>query len=57
MTTDDTGRYLRGFKRRKRYGRSIADLQEDGRRLASERDDLIAEGVNPADLLIPEYPE
>jgi hypothetical protein len=31
-------------------------LTERGRRLASERDDLIAQGVNPADLVIPLAP-
>jgi hypothetical protein len=30
-----------------------AELREEGRRLASRRDDLIAHGVDPADLLIP----
>jgi hypothetical protein len=30
-----------------------AELREDGRRLASRRDDLIAHGVDPVDLLIP----
>jgi len=28
-----------------------------GQRLASERDDLIAQGVDPADLAVPIYPE
>lgn len=32
------------------------DLMENGRRLASERDDLIASGVDPADLLVPKAP-
>lgn len=32
------------------------DLTENGRRLASERDDLIASGANPADLLVPKAP-
>jgi hypothetical protein len=32
-----------------------ADLEE-GRRLASQRDDLIAQGVNPADLAVPIAP-
>lgn len=31
-------------------------LVEQGRRLASERDDLITSGVDPADLLIPRAP-
>jgi len=29
------------------------DLAEAGRLLASQRDDLIAQGVNPADLAVP----
>lgn len=33
------------------------DAMEQGRRLASEREDLIAQGVDPADLLIPLAPE
>ncbi|GAA4075602.1 hypothetical protein ACFFOS_27520 [Nocardioides kongjuensis] len=33
-----------------------ADLVEEGRRFASEREDLIAQGVDPADLLVPEVP-
>jgi hypothetical protein len=32
------------------------DLAEQGRRLASEREDLVAQGVNPADLAVPLYP-
>lgn len=37
-----------------RYVRAVA---EEGRRLASEREDLIAAGVNPAVLAVPLYPE
>lgn len=33
------------------------ELMEEGRRLASERDDLIADGIDPAELLIPLAPE
>lgn len=33
------------------------DLAEAGRRLANRRDDLIAAGVNPADLAIPIHPD
>lgn len=33
------------------------ELGEQGRRLASERDDLIAQGANPADLAIPIHPD
>jgi len=33
------------------------DLAEQGRRLASKRDDLIAAGVDPSDLLIPLHPQ
>lgn len=32
------------------------ELMENGRRLASERDDLIAAGVDPADLIVPIAP-
>lgn len=32
-------------------------LLEEGRRLATRRDDLIAAGVDPADLLIPLAPD
>lgn len=32
---------------------SPADLTEQGRRLASQRDDLIAQGVDPSDLAVP----
>lgn len=32
------------------------DLMERGRRLASERDDLIADGADPIDLIVPRYP-
>lgn len=38
-------------KRREQY-----ELLEQGRRLASERDDLIAQGVNPSELLVPLAP-
>lgn len=31
-------------------------LTEEGRRLASQRDDLIAQGVDPADLAVPLAP-
>lgn len=31
-------------------------LTEQGRRLASERDDLIAQGVDPAELIVPLAP-
>jgi len=37
-----------------RYTRAVA---EEGRRLASEREDLIAAGANPASLLVPLHPE
>lgn len=37
--------------------RERTQLAEEGRRLASERDDLITRGVDPADLLIPLYPQ
>lgn len=33
-----------------------ADLLEEGRQLASQRDDLIAQGVDPADLAVPLAP-
>ena len=33
------------------------DLAERGRRLASEREDLIAQGIDPRDLDIPLHPE
>lgn len=33
-----------------------ADLMESGRRLASKRDDLIAAGIDPADLVVPLAP-
>lgn len=36
--------------------RELQRRAEHGRRLASEREDLIAEGVDPADLPIPLYP-
>ena len=32
------------------------DLAEQGRKLASARDDLIAQGFDPADLIMPLYP-
>jgi len=34
-----------------------ADLMEQGRRLASERDDLIAQGADPAELEVPLAPD
>lgn len=34
----------------------VTSLAEEGRRLASEREDLIALGVDPADLVIPTHP-
>jgi hypothetical protein len=37
--------------------RKYVRLRERGRRLASEREDLVAAGVNPAELLIPAYPD
>jgi len=37
-------------------GNQSGDLAEQGRRLASEREDLIAQGVNPADLMVPLHP-
>lgn len=37
-----------------RYVRAVA---EEGRRLASEREDLIAAGVDPTTLLVPLHPE
>lgn len=36
--------------------RKYVRLRERGRRLASRRDDLIAAGVDPAELLVPDYP-
>lgn len=38
---------------RVKYGKDL----EQGRRLASEREDLIADGIDPAELLIPVAPE
>ena len=35
----------------------MRDLTEQGRRLASNRDDLIARGVDPAHLLVPLHPD
>lgn len=35
---------------------ALGRLLEDGRRLASEREDLIAQGVDPAELLVPLAP-
>jgi hypothetical protein len=37
--------------------RKYVRLRERGQRLASEREDLIAAGVNPARLLVPAYPD
>lgn len=39
------------------FGLSSSALVERGRVLASMREDLIASGVNPADLSVPLYPE
>lgn len=38
-------------------GQPAVDLAEQGRRLASERDDLIAQGVDPTELAVPIHPE
>ncbi len=67
---DLTGRaaYLRDAKRtigalglhslaRRVELRYVRRVGEEGRRLASEREDLIAAGVNPATLLVPLHPE
>jgi hypothetical protein len=35
---------------------TTAELAEEGRRLASRRDDLIAQGVDPSELKMPIYP-
>lgn len=46
----------RGLATRSAYLRSLIpsdDLTEQGRRLASEREDLIAAGVDPAELHVP----
>lgn len=41
-----------------RYGTEEAlGLAEQGRRLASEREDLIASGVDPAELAVPIHPD
>lgn len=51
--------YSRAFKKIAepfRHLTETADLMENGRRLASERDDLIASGIDPADLLVPKAP-
>lgn len=38
------------------HKRILAHLAEQGRLLASERDDLIAAGVDPSDLAVPLHP-
>lgn len=43
--------------RRRRQVKDQLDLIESGRRLASERESLIAAGVDPADLAIPLAPK
>lgn len=47
--------FVRGF--REEWQRRRPSLAEQGRRLASEREDLIARGVDPADLEVPLYPD
>ena len=41
----------------RREKRRIAALAEEGRRLASEREDLIAQDYDPTTLLVPLHPE
>lgn len=43
----EAGRHIQGHE---------PDLMEEGRRLASQRDDLIAQGIDPAELAIPLAP-
>lgn len=43
-------------KRKRAAERERRNLEEEGLRLASERDDLIAEGVDPAVLEVPLAP-
>ena len=42
---------------RRRHPRGHYRLHEQGRVLASQRDDLIAQGVDPRELRIPLWPE
>jgi hypothetical protein len=53
---DDATRRAARERRLSRLGPGPLDLAEEGRRLASQRDDLIAEGADPAALDVPVHP-